>query len=50
MEIIADHKGVPVKHGRAFVNGVRLHYYVAGKVNHCSYCMGCRRLHITGVE
>ena len=31
MEIIADHKGVPVKHGRAFVNGVRLHYYVAGE-------------------
>lgn len=31
MEIIADHKGVPVKHGRAFVNGVRLHYYMAGE-------------------
>lgn len=31
MEIIADHKGVPVKHGRAFVNGVRLHYYVTGE-------------------
>jgi len=31
MEIIQDHNGVPAKHGRAFVNGVRLHYSIAGE-------------------
>lgn len=31
MDIIADHNGVPAKHGRALVNGVRLHYSVAGE-------------------
>lgn len=31
MDIIQDHNGVPAKHGRAFVNGVRLHYSVAGE-------------------
>ena len=31
MEIIANHNGVPAKHGRALVNGVRLHYSVAGE-------------------
>ena len=31
MDIIQDHNGVPAKHGRALVNGVRLHYVVAGQ-------------------
>ena len=31
MDIIQDHNGVPAKHGRAFVNGVRLHYSIAGE-------------------
>lgn len=30
MPIITDHTGTPVKHGREFVNGVRLHYMTAG--------------------
>jgi pimeloyl-ACP methyl ester carboxylesterase len=28
--VITDHLGQPVQHARALVNGVRLHYYVAG--------------------
>lgn len=31
MQLIKDHNGVPVHHGRAFVNGVRLHYMTAGQ-------------------
>lgn len=31
MQIIKDHTGTPVKHGRALVNGVRLHYMTAGQ-------------------
>jgi len=31
MQIIKDHTGAPVKHGRALVNGVRLHYMTAGQ-------------------
>ncbi|WP_082803614.1 alpha/beta fold hydrolase [Kocuria palustris] len=31
MEIIQDHTGRPAQHGRAFVNGVRLHYAIAGQ-------------------
>ena len=31
MQIIKDHTGNPVKHGRALVNGVRLHYMTAGE-------------------
>ena len=30
MSVIKDHAGVPVTHGREFVNGVRLHYMKAG--------------------
>ena len=31
MQIIKDHKGNPVEHGRALVNNVRLHYMTAGE-------------------
>jgi pimeloyl-ACP methyl ester carboxylesterase len=31
MQVIKDHNGNPVKHGRALVNGVRLHYMTAGE-------------------
>lgn len=31
MQVIKDHNGQPVKHGRALVNGVRLHYMTAGQ-------------------
>jgi pimeloyl-ACP methyl ester carboxylesterase len=31
MQVIKDHTGAPVKHGRALVNGVRLHYMTAGE-------------------
>lgn len=47
MEIIADHNGVSAKHGRALVNGVRLHYSVAGEGEPLFLC---RRLPITGAE
>jgi hypothetical protein len=29
-QVIKDHNGKPVTHGRETVNGVRLHYYMAG--------------------
>ena len=31
MAEIFDHKGLPVKHGRARVNGIRMHYVTAGQ-------------------
>ena len=49
MSVIKDHAGVPVTHGREFVNGVRLHYMKAGTAIRCTCCTECRRPLTTGV-